>query len=291
MTDASDIRTNLSEKDSFAERFARDGVLIVENAFTDQEMQLIEAAYQGNFDNPSPLAQHLYAENGGTFIQSVEDSSNKPAFRAMFEGTSIVDIAKHMFGSGGVWYFHDQLFFKQGDPDKPVRRTPWHQDTVYHPVDGNKFVVFWIPMHDVAQECALEVIRGSHKGTLYNGSFFDPEDDTLPVYDEKEMPRLPKVEADRSKWDIITCGVKRGDVLVFHPSCLHGGGFTPAGSTRRSLSLRMVGDDVVHVTRPTVNADSPTANNIGDDEEELVARIKKLPLGAPIHSAGLTQLG
>ena len=53
----------------------------------------------------------------------------------------------------------------------------------------------------------------------------------------------------------------------------------------------MIGDDVVHVTRPTVNADSPTANNVGDDEEELVARIKQLPLGAPVHTCGLTQLG
>lgn len=290
MADASEIRTNLNASDEFAARFQRDGVLIVENAFTEQDMELIEAAYQGNLENPSPLAQQLYAENGGTFIQSVEDSSPKPTFRAMFEGTPVAAIARSIFGSGGVWYFHDQLFFKQGDPDKPVRRTPWHQDTVYHPIDGSKFVVFWIAMHDVAADCALEVIRGSHKGTLYNGSFFDPADDTRPVYDEKEMPRLPNIEAHREDWDIVTCAVKRGDLLAFHPSCLHGGGFTPAGTTRRSLSLRMVGDDVVHVTRPTVESDSPTANNIGDDEEELVARIKKLPLGSPIHTAGLTRL-
>lgn len=290
MAATAEIRTNLSEKDSFSTRFFRDGVLIVENAFTEQEMDLIEAAYQWNFDNPSPLSQHLYAESGGTFIQSVEDSSQKPAFKAMFEGSSIVDIARNVFGDGGVWYFHDQLFFKQAEADKPVRRTPWHQDTPYHPIDGSKFVVFWIPMQDIPEDHALEVIRGSHKGTLYNGSFFDPKDDTLPVYDEKEMPRLPDVEANRDAWDIMTCSMKRGDVLIFHPSCLHGGGSTPAGSMRRSLSLRMVGDDVVHVTRPAANAESPTANNIGDDEEELIARIKKHPLGTPVHHCGLTRL-
>lgn len=290
MTDVSEVRTNLNEKAGFADRFFRDGILIVENAFSEQDMVLIEAAFQGNFDNPSPLAQHLYAESGGTFIQSVEDSSQKPAFQAMFQDTPVVEIARDVFGTGGVWYFHDQLFFKQGDPDKPVRRTPWHQDTPYHPIDGSKFVVFWIPMQDIPQEYALEVVRGSHKGTLYNGSFFDPKDDTLPVYDEKEMPRLPDVEADRGKWDIVTCAMKRGDVLIFHPSCLHGGGSTPAGATRRSLSLRMIGDDVVHVKRPAPATDSPTANNIGDDEEELVARIKNLPLGAGAPSFGLTQL-
>jgi ectoine hydroxylase-related dioxygenase (phytanoyl-CoA dioxygenase family) len=291
MADASEIRTNLNEKAGFATRFKRDGVMIIENALSEQDMALVEAAYKGNFENPSPLAQHLYAESGGTFIQSVEDSGSKPAFQAMFKGTPIVDMALNVFGSGGVWYFHDQLFFKQGDPDKPVRRTPWHQDTPYHPIDGSKFVVFWIPLQDIPEDYALEVVRGSHNETLYNGSFFDPEDDTLPVYDESEMPRLPAIEANRDAWDIMTCSMRRGDVLVFHPSCLHGGGMTPPGATRRSLSLRMVGDDVVHVTRPVVNADSPTANNVGDDEEELVARVKKLPLGAPIHTCGLLQLG
>jgi ectoine hydroxylase-related dioxygenase (phytanoyl-CoA dioxygenase family) len=290
MVDVSEVKTNLAERAGFAERFFRDGVLIVENAFSEEDMALIEAAWQGNFDNPSALAQHLYAESGGTFIQSVEDSSTKPAFAEMFRDTPVVDIARDVFGSGGVWYFHDQLFFKQGAIDKPVRRTPWHQDTPYHPIDGSKFVVFWIPLQDIAQENALEVIRGSHNQTLYNGSYFDPSDDTLPVYDEKEMPRLPDVEADREAWDIVTCGMRRGDVLIFHPSCLHGGGPTPAGATRRSLSLRMLGDDVVHVARPAPAADSPTANNIGDDEEELVARIKKLPLGASASTFGLTQL-
>lgn len=104
------------------------------------------------------------------------------------------------------------------------------------------------------------------------------------------MPRLPAIEAERDKWDIMNCAVKRGDVVIFHPSCLHGGGPQPAGTQRRSLSLRMVGDDMVRVSRPGVDLDSPTANNVGDDEEELTARINKLPPGAPIYEAGLHKL-
>lgn len=289
MADATPIRTSLNDKNDFSTRFHRDGVMIVEGAFSDQDMALIEAAYQGNLDNPSPLAQHLYSEEGGTFIQCVEDSSSKPAFKTMFEQTPIADICASAFGSGGVWYFHDQLFFKDGG-EKPVRRTPWHQDTPYHAMDGSKFVVFWIPMHDISDDVALEVVRGSHAQTLYNPSFFDPTDDTLPLYDENVMPRLPDIEADRDSWDIMTCSMRRGDLLMFHPSCLHGGGAQPVGSQRRSLSLRMVGDDMVRVERPGADLDSPTANNIGDDEEELTARINSLPLGTPVFEAGLTQL-
>lgn len=289
MANSNEIRTGLSEMDTFADRFKRDGVLIVEGAFNERDMEIIEAAYQGNLDNPSPIAQNLYSEEGGTFIQSVEDSSKKPAFRKMFDETPVVEICARVFGTGDVWYFHEQLFYKDAGV-KPVRRTPWHQDTPYHAIDGSKFVVFWIPMHDIPEESALEVVRGSHKKTLYNPSFFDPKDDTKPLYDESEMPRLPEIESERDKWDIMTCAMKKGDVLVFHPSCLHGGGASPAGSKRRSLSLRMVGDDMIRVTRPGADLNSPTANNIGDDEAELTARINNLDLGTPVYEAGLNKL-
>lgn len=289
MTVSPDIRLTMQDSDRFAQQFQNDGVLLVEGAFTEDDMAIIEQAYQGNLDNPSPLLQQLYTKSGGTFIQSVEDSSAKPTFRKMFAETPVVDIAKCVFGDGGVWYFHEQLFFKDG-AKASVRRTPWHQDTPYHPVDGSKFAVFWIPLQDVSAESALEVVRGSHRQTLYNGSFFDDKDDTLPIYDEAAMPRLPDIEADRSKWDIVTCPMKRGDLLIFHCSALHGGGPTAVGSQRRSLSLRLVGDDVIRVDRPVVDENSPAANNIADEEDALVARLAKLPLGAPIHTGGLTRL-
>lgn len=52
----------------------------------------------------------------------------------------------------------------------------------------------------------------------------------------------------------------------------------------------MVGDDRLRVERPGVGLDYPTANNVGDDEEELTARIDKLPLGTPVSEVGLSRL-
>lgn len=289
MGHVSEIETTLDEIAGFHQRFQRDGALIVRNAFDTKAMQLIEAAYNFNLENPGPLAQELYPEGGGRFLQSEEDSSQKPIFQAMLQRTLIVEIAAGIFGSDDVWYFEDQLFYKEGD-NRPVRRTPWHQDTPYHPIDGSKIAVFWIAMHDVDEASALEVIRGSHRETLYNGSFFSADDDTAPVYDEKEMPRLPNIEAERDKWDIIGCPVKRGDLLIFHTSTLHGGGLTAPGACRRSLSLRLVGDDVVRVRRPELNADSPVSNNVGEEENKLHNRFKDLAIGEPIYKCGLTRL-
>ncbi len=289
MTAASAIRTRLNGLDDIGARFSRDGAVIIEGAFDEPAMRLIEAAYDGNIETLGPLAQRLYSESGGTFIQSVDDSSGKPTFQAMFRETPLLDIARGLFASPDIWYFEDQLFFKEGDTS-PVRRTPWHQDTSYHPIAGRKIAVFWIPMHDISEPMALEVVRGSHNDTLYNGSFFDPEDDTLPVYSEAEMPRLPDIEAERGRWDIMTCSMKRGDVLVFHTSTLHGGGAVPAGGQRRSLSLRLIGDDVVRVPRPSVNAASPVTNNVGDDDVQLQSRLNRVAIGDPVHMCGLTKL-
>ncbi|WP_185267083.1 phytanoyl-CoA dioxygenase family protein [Halopseudomonas xiamenensis] len=289
MGNVAEIEATLDQVDSLHERFMRDGAVIIRNAFDEKAMQVIEQAYNYNFENPGPLAQDLYPQGGGRFMQCEEDSSQKPTFQAMFRETPIVDIAAGLFGSDDVWYFVDQLFYKEGD-NRPVRRTPWHQDTPYLPIDGSKIAVFWIPMHDVDEAHALEVIRGSHRQTLFNGSFFAAEDDTLPLYDEKDMPRLPNIEAEREKWDIVTCPVKRGDVLIFHTSTLHGGGGTAPGSTRRSLSMRFVGDDVVRVERPEIKGSSPVTNNVGDEETKLQNRFTRIDFGEPIHKAGLTKL-
>jgi ectoine hydroxylase-related dioxygenase (phytanoyl-CoA dioxygenase family) len=289
MGSVEDICVRPAQAAEYRARFQRDGTLIVKGAFDERSMQLIKAAFDGNLDNPPPTAQQLYPESGGWFIQSVEDSSLKPAFQAMYQGTPILDIVASVFGSDEAWHLEDQLFFKDGST-APVRRTPWHQDTVYHPMNGEKIAVLWIPLQDVPTEAALEVVRGSHRGTLYNGSFFDAHDDTAPVYSEKDMPRLPNIQAQREAWDIITCTMQRGDVLVFHSSTLHGGGYTPAGVCRRSLSLRVIGNDVVRVARPKANSESPVTNNVGDEEIKVQSRLNKVALGECIHKCGLTRL-
>ena len=289
MNSAHDIQTTLEQITSFHERFQRDGALIIKNAFDEPSMQLIENAYNWNLNNLGPLAQRLYPESDGTFIQCTEDSSQKPPFKAVFEKTPILDIVKNLFSSDDIWYFEDQLFFKEGD-NGPARRTPWHQDTSYHPIEGEKIAVLWIPLNDISADSALEVIRGSHRKTLYNGAFFDPNDDTAPLYDEAEMPRLPDIQANRADWDIVTCAMERGDVLIFHTSTIHGGGATAPGTTRRSLSLRFVGDDVIRVGRPPIKSESPVTNNIGDKEIQFQNRLNTLESGEPVHKCGLTKL-
>ena len=106
----------------------------------------------------------------------------------------------------------------------------------------------WISFDHVDRADSLEFVRGSHRSTLYNTSAFDASDETAPIYEG--LPRLPDIEADRSRFDIISWEVNPGDVLVFHPAMLHGGAPTHAGARRRTLTLRFFGRDAVYVSRP-----------------------------------------
>ena len=107
---------------------------------------------------------------------------------------------------------YEQVFLKEGGEN---RRTPWHQDAPYLSVEGDHLAVVWISFDPVTKADSLEFVRGSHRATLYNTSAFDPTDETAPIYEG--LPRLPDIEADRSRFDIISWAVEPGDVLVFHP--------------------------------------------------------------------------
>jgi ectoine hydroxylase-related dioxygenase (phytanoyl-CoA dioxygenase family) len=170
---------------------------------------------------------------------------------------------------------YEQVFLKEGGES---RRTPWHQDSSYLPIDGENIAVMWITFERVAKENALEFVRASHRGVLYNGSRFDPDDDTAPLYPGGELPRLPNIEAERAKWDIVSWAVEPGDVLVFHPAMLHGGAPTHPGIRRRTLSLRFFGTETVYTPRSLINGQS-SAQRIREPSESDAARsvFVKLP--------------
>jgi hypothetical protein len=76
--------------------------------------------------------------------------------------------------------------------------TPWHQDTSYLPWDGMHWANAWISFEAVPKPDALEMIRGSHRGTLYDGTnFLDANDPTAPLHGGGALPRLPDIEAER----------------------------------------------------------------------------------------------
>jgi ectoine hydroxylase-related dioxygenase (phytanoyl-CoA dioxygenase family) len=241
--------TSVAKIDWAARRreFERDGVTRLAGALDARWLARCEEAYDWSLEHPGPLAARLHRSLPGEFHQDLCNPQCLSVYDPLLRDSPVADIASALWDDPHVWFMYEQVFLKQGGD---TRRTPWHQDAPYLSVDGPHSIVLWITFEVVPQEESLEFVRGSHRGPLYDGSRFDPADDTAPIYGTGELPRLPDIEADRSRWDIVSWPVEPGDVIAFHLATLHGGAPTREGHRRRTLSLRFFGSDAVYAARP-----------------------------------------
>lgn len=233
--------------DNVMHDYRRDGVTCLRQALGPDELKLALQGFEWSLSNPTPSACTFYDSDTTEFYQDLCHPRGAFAYRQVIENSSLADIAATLWQSEDVWFLYEQVFVKQGEA---TRRTPWHQDTPYLALEGKELAVMWISFDSVDTTHSLEFVRGSHQGALYDGSAFDPDDDTKPIYGHG-LPRLPDIENNREDFDIVSFAVEPGDVVIFHPSTLHGGGPTETNVKRRTLSLRFFGRDATYAERPT----------------------------------------
>jgi len=230
------------------ERFRSDGVVPLPGILGSATLRQVEAAYAWSLAHPGPGASSLLP---GTGARTHQDLANPAAFEPyddLVRNPEIVDLVRGLFDKPEAWFMYEQVFLKEGAAANG--RTPWHQDLPYLPVEGRDLVVLWINLDPVPAETSLEFVPHSHRGTVFDGSRFAPDDPTAPLYDDPAYPRLPDIEAERDAWSIVSWAVEPGDVIAFHPALLHGGGATLPGMRRRTLSLRFFGEDSRVAARP-----------------------------------------
>jgi hypothetical protein len=220
----------------------RDGVVCLKGALTPEAFAKVEAAVDWSLAHPSPRAVNFYPKEPARFF---EDRGSKHA--GLVREIGLDAMVGALWGVDRLWYMGEQLFLKDGGE---ARRTPWHQDTSYLRMMGSQLVACWISLDPLPKAHCLEFVRGSHKGVLYNGSAFAAHDDTAPLYKHSRMPRLPDIQAERERFDILSWDIEPGDIIVFHLGTLHGGAGTAPGMRRRTVSLRLMGPDVAFDGRP-----------------------------------------
>ena len=224
----------------------RDGVVRIAGLLDAPALAAAQAAYDWSLAHPGRGASRIAQATDATFFNDLFNPACLEGYRGMLETSPIPMLVSKLWDGSPVWFFYEQVFLKEGGE---TRRTPWHQDSSYLAIAGPHLVVAWIAFDPVAEADALEFVRGSHLGPLYNGSRFELGDDTAPLHPKASLPRLPDIEADRGAFDIVAFPVEPGDVLFFHFATLHGGAATHAGGRRRTLSLRFFGDQAFYDPR------------------------------------------
>ena len=234
--------------------FAEDGAILIEKFLDAEQLARCRAAFDWNVEHPGPNAITLFAETDHETHNDIANPGAKERLDALVSSIPFGEFLADLWGSKHVWYFAEEVFLKQNSKGG---RTPWHQDTSYAPWDGAHWANAWISFEAVPRPNALEVIKGSHRGILYDGSNFqDPNDPTAPLHGRDSLPRLPDIEAERkidpTKYDFLSWATQPGDIVVFHPGALHGGAPVDASfRDRHTLVLRFFGDEAVFRPLPS----------------------------------------
>ncbi len=224
-------------------RFREDGVLHLPQLLEPTWLSLIAIGIRRNVNAPGPYRKRHYQGTAREFYDDYCNYAAVPEYRMLLRDSPLVDVVAEVMETENLWLFYEQIFLKQGGLS---RRTPWHQDLTYWCTTGIQLCGAWITLDKIPADQSLEFVRGSHLGPLYAGTSFDPNDETTPFY--PDWPRIPDIEANREQFDITSFAIEPGDVVIFHPAVLHGGGASEG--RRRTLSVRFFGDDAIYEQRP-----------------------------------------
>lgn len=228
--------------------YERDGVACIRGAFSKDWLDLLAQGVEKDIASPGPLHTVQQTEgDAGFFLTDFCMSQRLPEFRKFICESPAGGIAAALMRSKRTNFFYDAIWVKgTGTP----KRTRWHQDQPYYSVDGQHMCIFWLPLDPVSKDVSLELIRGSHKW----GRWFQPEltrsgKDLYPDTDAFE--RMPDIQAERAKYDIVSFDMQPGDIIAFHGMVVHGAPGNPnQQSRRRALSTIWLGDDAVYAERP-----------------------------------------
>jgi ectoine hydroxylase-related dioxygenase (phytanoyl-CoA dioxygenase family) len=234
--------------------FWRDGAVCVRNAFSDDEILLAEQAIEANLAALSPRAKRASVAADGAFIEDFCNWQRIAEMERFVRESPAAGIAGQLLDSSAIRLYHDHLLVKEPGTQQ---RTPWHQDLPYYNVAGHQNISMWCPVDAVSRESTLEFIAGSHGDRHQHGTWYMPR--TFLYGQAKWFPagslaELPDIDGNPDQHRIIGWALQPGDAVFFHMLTLHAAAGVDSTSRRRVLSVRFLGDDMVHAPRPWVTS-------------------------------------
>tara|TARA_B100000902_G_C27204105_1_gene860640 strand:+ start:332 stop:1168 length:837 start_codon:yes stop_codon:yes gene_type:complete len=225
------------------QRFAQDGIVKLPGLISIELLAELDACFEWSVAHPGPLASGKTDRDDFSFV----DNGN-PEAKSMYDEivarSGFGEVIAELLDSQYVGYFAEEIFWKKGRSNP----TFWHQDTAYQPWSGEHWCNMWIPLMPMSADQSVQIIKGSHKGIQYDGTTFNPKNPTQALWGgAAKFPPLPDITADVAEnpesWAVLGFDLVPGDVLVFHPHCLHRGGGTDSNMPeRRNMVFRFFGD-------------------------------------------------
>ena len=229
----------------------QDGITKVPGVLSAEMLDRLRACYEWSL---SHLSARAFQESDGDTRQIID--ANNPEALAVYRDTVLTlpfgELLAGLWSSENVWLYAEEVLMRMGR----VERGGWHQDLAYLPATGENWVNCWIPFEPLPASHAIEVVRGSHHGLLYEGMSFDENEAGSPQSETgRRAPPMPDIEMERQaypeKWDILSFEVEPGDVILLHPATLHNAAqIDEHVAERNTLVLRFFGDDATWTDLP-----------------------------------------
>ena len=223
--------------------YKQDGAIVVRDIFKPW-INVLREGFEKVLKNPGPHARENINKNeNGRFFEDYCNWHRIPEFLRFVKESPAAQIVAEATNSKSIQVFHDHIFVKDPDTNKP---TPWHQDMPYYCVDGEDTGSYWIPLDEVSKENTLKIILGSHKWSkLVQPTKWSND---KPWYkNETDFMDMPDIESIKN--EIMVPDLKLGDAILFNFKTVHGAPGNNTKNQRRAFSMRFIGDDVRYIDR------------------------------------------
>jgi ectoine hydroxylase-related dioxygenase (phytanoyl-CoA dioxygenase family) len=229
-------------------KFDEEGWLVLENIFTNEELQVVIDAIMRDLDAKAKQAvadgklSKDYAEHDFEHrLAKINDENQKiassmwdmqvvlPEFFDLISNKKVVDIAEQLCGSdeliaSSVYRLRPKV------PRHPFSEVPWHQDSGYFEpsCDNDLILTVWLPLVDATEENGcMWVIPKMHKSGVYGH-----EPDKIAHY----LQLKEEYVNDKSKW--VCCPVKKGGAFFVTNRTPHASFENKTDMVRWSMDLR-----------------------------------------------------
>lgn len=242
-------------------RYLDDGVVVIRSLLDADWVDHLRTASDKLLSIPPPLTSPTGGSLGYTFLWLYSE-----LFRTALTQTPLAVMASRLMQAQTSRLFYDQILAKE--PGE-ARRTLWHQDLPYWPLDGTQMLSFWIALDSVnANNGGVEYIRGSHK---WNQVFKPTSHSDSDYWADTPFTDMPEIETMRNRFDIVSWDLEPGDAVAHHPLTIHASfGNQTRDNRRRAYITRWMGDDITFLPRDKtmgfpidLNLDRGAPMNIG----------------------------
>ena len=216
------------------DRFSADGFLLVENFFSDEELDRfgvhVDAAVKNRTadDHRSHAEKNLYEQ---TFVQCKGLWEDHASVRRLTFHSKLCAAAADLLHADCVRLWHDQALYKEAGG----RKTDAHLDFPFWPVDKPDLVSAWIPFDGVQPGGGIMgYVQGSHRmgidqfvdiGQLRGGEPYDLLQD-------------PRVASKPLTW----VAAPKGSVIFHHACTIHAAEPNDTNETRRVFTMVYIAD-------------------------------------------------